>query len=74
MIKAQNTANPLQSWGTKGSDKASEDLGLVKSDDKNEVTVMVPTEQKDLNALYENEMRIITRSAGRHLVEMELIW
>jgi chitin synthase len=48
-----------QSWGTKGSDKASEDLGVVKSDDKNEVTVMVPTEQKDLNALYENEMSII---------------
>ena len=48
-----------QSWGTKGSDKASEDLGVVKSDEKNEVTVMVPTEQKDLNALYENEMRII---------------
>lgn len=31
----------------------------MKSDDKNEVTVMVPTEQKDLNALYENEMKII---------------
>jgi chitin synthase len=31
----------------------------VKSDDKNEVTVMVPTEQKDLNALYVNEMSII---------------
>lgn len=49
----------IQSWGTKGSDKVSEDLGVVKSDDKNEVTVMVPTEQKDLNALYENEMKII---------------
>lgn len=48
-----------QSWGTKGSDKVSEDLGVVKSDDKNEVTVMVPTEQKDLNALYVNEMSII---------------
>jgi chitin synthase len=32
---------------------------VVKSDDKNEVTVMVPTEQKDLNALYVNEMSII---------------
>jgi len=55
----------IQSWGTKGSDKASEDLGLVKSDDKNEVTIMVPTEQKDLNALYENEMRIINSKAPK---------
>jgi chitin synthase len=54
------TIADTQSWGTKGSDKVNEDLGVVKSgDNKNEVMVMIPTEQKDLNAVYENEMRII---------------
>lgn len=60
----------LQSWGTKGSDKASEDLGVVKSDDKNEVTVMVPTEQKDLNALYENEMSIINSKPPKEEIKI----
>jgi len=50
------------SWGTKGSDKASEDLGVVKShaDNKNEVTVDVPLEQQDINAVYAAELRTLS--------------
>lgn len=48
------------SWGTKGSDKVSEDLGVVKSDGKGEeVTVEVPVEQHDINAVYEAELRTL---------------
>ncbi|BEJ13237.1 hypothetical protein CspHIS471_0304110 [Cutaneotrichosporon sp. HIS471] len=48
------------SWGTKGSDKASEDLGVVKSSgDSGEVTVDVFSEQKDLNAIYEAELAVL---------------
>lgn len=50
------------SWGTKGSDKVNEDLGVVKShaDNKNEVTVAVPVEQKDINAVYAAELQVLT--------------
>jgi chitin synthase len=45
------------SWGTKGDNTVAVDLGVVKSkkDDTGEHTVeiAVPTEQKDLNAQYE---------------------
>ena len=52
----------MQSWGTKGSDKVNEDLGVVKShaDNKNEVTVDVPLEQKDINAVYAAELQVLT--------------
>ncbi|WOO85757.1 Chitin synthase 4 [Vanrija pseudolonga] len=59
------------SWGTKGSDKASEDLGVVKSDGGgNEVVVEVPVEQKDINATYQEELAILAskpppESSGR---------
>ncbi|WWC96588.1 hypothetical protein V866_003456 [Kwoniella sp. B9012] len=51
------------SWGTKGSDKVSEDLGVVKSDSKDEVTVDVPVEQQDLNAVYASELRVLATKA-----------
>lgn len=50
------------SWGTKGSDKVSEDLGVVKSSgDSGEVTVDVFSEQKDLNAIYEAELDVLRK-------------
>jgi len=56
-------SNGSQSWGTKGSDKASEDLGVVKSDGKNDVTVEVLTEAKDINDVYEAELRVLATKA-----------
>ncbi|RSH90411.1 Chitin synthase, class 1 [Saitozyma podzolica] len=49
------------SWGTKGSDKVSEDLGVVKSnaDNKNEVTVDLPVEQTDINEMYRAELQVL---------------
>ncbi|KAG9030667.1 Chitin synthase, class 1, partial [Serendipita sp. 407] len=40
------------SWGTKGDNKVATDLGTVSAagKNKNEVEVVVPTEQKDINA------------------------
>ncbi|KAG8977097.1 Chitin synthase, class 1 [Tulasnella sp. 427] len=48
------------SWGTKGDNKVSTDLGVVeKKKDSNEVEVAVPTEQKDINAAYEDAMAVL---------------
>ncbi|KAK4685228.1 chitin synthase, partial [Tremellales sp. Uapishka_1] len=48
------------SWGTKGSDKASEDLGVVKpAEGKNEVTVDIPVEQHDINEKYTQELTVL---------------
>ncbi|KAJ2959394.1 hypothetical protein NQZ79_g5167 [Umbelopsis isabellina] len=53
------------SWGTKGDNSVATDLGVVKSkkNDKGEhtVEVSVPTEQKDLNALYEEACLDLTK-------------
>ncbi|KAG8919708.1 Chitin synthase, class 1 [Tulasnella sp. 417] len=49
------------SWGTKGDNKVSVDLGVVeKKKDSNEVEVAVPTEQKDINAAYEDAMAVLS--------------
>lgn len=57
------------SWGTKGSDKVSDDLGAVKSsdDNKDEVTVDVPIEQKDINAVYAAELQILGNKAPKEV-------
>jgi len=48
------------SWGTKGDNKLSTDLGVVKtSGDKKEVEVNVPTNEKDINALYEDAIHVL---------------
>ncbi|CAM0142439.1 unnamed protein product [Umbelopsis sp. WA50703] len=53
------------SWGTKGDNSVATDLGVVKSkkNDKGEHTVEVslPTEEKDLNALYEEACLDLTK-------------
>jgi chitin synthase len=51
------------SWGTKGDNKVSTDLGVVsagKGDNKNEVEVAVPTAETDINAAYEDAMHVLS--------------
>ncbi|KAJ8092782.1 Chitin synthase, class 8 [Marasmius tenuissimus] len=48
------------SWGTKGDNKVSTDLGVVQvSGNKNEVEVAIPTENKDINAGYEDALHVL---------------
>ena len=49
------------SWGTKGDNKVETDLGTVQAagKNKNEVEVVVPTEQKDINAAYEDALHVL---------------
>ncbi|EIN12208.1 glycosyltransferase family 2 protein [Punctularia strigosozonata HHB-11173 SS5] len=48
------------SWGTKGDNKVSTDLGVVKTGkNANEVEVEVPTEEKDINAAYEDAIHVL---------------
>ncbi|RPD56704.1 glycosyltransferase family 2 protein [Lentinus tigrinus ALCF2SS1-7] len=49
------------SWGTKGDNKVSTDLGVVKvGPNKNEVEVAVPTEETDINAAYEDAIHMLS--------------
>jgi chitin synthase len=49
------------SWGTKGDNKVSKDLGEVKTGkNKNEVEVVVPTEETDINAAYDDAMQVLS--------------
>jgi len=48
------------SWGTKGDNKVSTDLGAVStSGGKNEVEVNVPTQDADINAAYEDAIHVL---------------
>ncbi|KAI0345496.1 glycosyltransferase family 2 protein [Trametopsis cervina] len=49
------------SWGTKGDNKVSTDLGVVATTGKkNEVEVSVPTEEKDIDAAYEDAIEVLS--------------
>ena len=50
------------SWGTKGDNKVSTDLGVVKTTagKTNEVEVSVPTEDRDINAAYEDAIHVLS--------------
>ena len=49
------------SWGTKGDNKVSTDLGVVKTGpNKNEVEVSVPTTETDINAAYEDAIHMLS--------------
>ncbi|KAF8551876.1 glycosyltransferase family 2 protein [Imleria badia] len=51
------------SWGTKGDNKVSTDLGVVsagKGPNKNEVEVAVPTAETDINAAYEDAIAVLS--------------
>ncbi|KAG8768582.1 Chitin synthase, class 1 [Ceratobasidium sp. 428] len=48
------------SWGTKGDNKVSTDLGVVSTGkDKGTVEAAVPTDQRDINAAYEDAMAVL---------------
>ncbi|KAI0930946.1 Chitin synthase 4 [Taiwanofungus camphoratus] len=49
------------SWGTKGDNKVSTDLGVVQTGkNKNEVEVAVPTADTDINAAYEDAIHVLS--------------
>lgn len=49
------------SWGTKGDNKVSTDLGVVKaSKGDNAVEVAVPTAEVDINAAYEDAIHVLS--------------
>lgn len=48
------------SWGTKGDNKTTPDLGAVTTTkNKSEVEVEVPTSEKDINSLYEDAIHVL---------------
>lgn len=49
------------SWGTKGDNKVSTDLGVVQmGKNGNEVEVSVPTAETDINAAYEDAIHVLS--------------
>ena len=49
------------SWGTKGDNRVSTDLGVVSTGkNKNEVEVVVPTAETDINAAYEDAIHVLS--------------
>ncbi|GJJ15340.1 hypothetical protein Clacol_009616, partial [Clathrus columnatus] len=50
------------SWGTKGDNTVSTDLGVVKTaaGKTNEVEVSVPTEERDIDAAYEDALHVLS--------------
>ncbi|TFK88987.1 glycosyltransferase family 2 protein [Polyporus arcularius HHB13444] len=60
-VYAVRDCSPDVSWGTKGDNKISTDLGVVKvGPNKNEVEVAVPTEETDINAAYEDAIHMLS--------------
>ncbi|KZV86456.1 glycosyltransferase family 2 protein [Exidia glandulosa HHB12029] len=48
------------SWGTKGDNKPAADLGAVTTGkNKNEVEAVVPTDEKDINAAYDDAIHVL---------------
>jgi chitin synthase len=54
------------SWGTKGDNKVSTDLGMVTTGkNKNEIKVTVPTAENDIDAAYEDDIHVLTTIAPK---------
>jgi len=54
------------SWGTKGDNKVSTDLGVVTTGkNKNEVEVAVPTTETDIDAAYEDAIHVLSTKAPK---------
>ncbi|KAF8551879.1 glycosyltransferase family 2 protein [Imleria badia] len=54
------------SWGTKGDNKVSTDLGIIsvgKGPNKNEVEIAIPTAETDINAAYEDAIHVLTTNS-----------
>ncbi|EKM75500.1 hypothetical protein AGABI1DRAFT_64444 [Agaricus bisporus var. burnettii JB137-S8] len=53
------------SWGTKGDNKVNTDLGVVKTSEdgkSTEVEINVPTNEKDINLLYEEALHVLNHA------------
>ncbi|KDN52455.1 glycosyltransferase family 2 protein, partial [Tilletiaria anomala UBC 951] len=60
------------SWGTKGSDKVSTDLGVVgSSGNKNQVDVAIPTEAKDINDAYDDACHVLTTKKPKEIQKID---
>ncbi len=54
------------SWGTKGDNKVSTDLGEVKANKgENAVEVAVPTADTDINSMYEDAIHVLSTKAPK---------
>ena len=55
------------SWGTKGDNKVNTDLGVVKASGgkSNEVEVSLPTEDRDINAAYDDAIVVLTTKPAK---------
>jgi len=54
------------SWGTKGDNKVSTDLGVViTGKNKNEVEVAVPTTEHDIDAAYDDAIHVLSTKAPK---------
>lgn len=51
------------SWGTKGDDKISTDLGVAHTKEDGTLEVEIPTEEKDLDSAYETALQILATKA-----------
>src|SRR5216683_2863212 len=60
------------SWGTKGHNKVSTDLGVVKaSKGENAVEVAVPTAETDMNAAYEGAIHVLSTKPTKEEKNMD---
>jgi chitin synthase len=61
------------SWGTKGDNKVSTDLGVVAAgkDNKNEVEVAVPSEEKDIDAAYEDALHVLQTKTPKEKTKVD---
>jgi len=56
------------SWGTKGDNKVSTDLGVVsagKGENKNQIEVVLPMAETDINAAYERAIHLLSSKAPK---------
>jgi len=60
------------SWGTKGDNKVSTDLGVVKAGKgENAVEVAVPTEETDINAAYEDAIHMLSTKPPKEVKKVD---
>jgi len=64
------------SWGTKGDNVAAKDLGTVTTapvkKNGNEVEAEVPTDEKDIDELYQDAMHVLQSKKPKEVKKMDL--
>ena len=53
------------SWGTKGDNTVAKDLGSVAKGKTGHVEAEVPTDEKDIDALYEDAIHVLQTKAPK---------